>query len=618
MPFEPPPVVTMYTCGITPYDSAHLGHAAVYLDLRRAPAPAAGPRAPDPVRAQRHRRRRRHPAQGPRARACTTWTWRPRRWPASTPTWRRIGLLRHLRRAPGHLGHPRDPLADRHLAGAGPRLPGRRGRLLRRLDLSPTSASSATSTATHMLALAADARRQPRRPEQARPARLRAVAAVAARRAELGVALGPGPAGLAHRVLGPGPARAGRDHRHPRRGRDLVFPHHECEQAQSESATGKPFVRHWMHVGLVGLGGEKMSKSLGNLVFVGDLVKKWRAGRRPPGPARAPLPPRLGVDRGRHARGHRPPGAVAVGPAGPRRPAGPDPMADAAVDLVRERLDDDLDTPGALDVIDEAPAAGHPVSRAAATAGRQPSDRHGAYAGAFTAAMSRRCTRGEAAMAGIVKVRLPDGSDKELAEGATALRPGGGHRAPPGQGRPGRPGGRPTGGPLDRAARRGRGGRGHRRVRRRARGAAALHRPRAGPGGVPAVAGRPLRHRPGHRGRLLLRLRAARRGPVQRRGPRAHRGHHARRSSPRTSRSSATSTRWPRAWPSSPTSPSSARSSRRWRRGADEVDAGPAGTGDGAGRRPARGLDLLELPRVHRPVPRAPTSRPPPGWATSS
>ena len=58
-------------------------------------------------------------------------------------------------------------------------------------------------------------------------------------------------------------------------GRDLVFPHHECETAQSESVTGRPFVRHWLHVGLVGLEGTKMSKSLGNLVFVGDLVKEW-------------------------------------------------------------------------------------------------------------------------------------------------------------------------------------------------------------------------------------------------------------------------------------------------------------------------------------------------------
>ena len=58
-------------------------------------------------------------------------------------------------------------------------------------------------------------------------------------------------------------------------GRDLVFPHHECETAQSEAVTGQQFVRLWFHVGLVGLDGTKMSKSLGNLVFVGDLCKEW-------------------------------------------------------------------------------------------------------------------------------------------------------------------------------------------------------------------------------------------------------------------------------------------------------------------------------------------------------
>ncbi len=56
-------------------------------------------------------------------------------------------------------------------------------------------------------------------------------------------------------------------------GNDLVFPHHQCEIAQSESAHGAPFVKHWMHVGMVGYEGTKMSKSLGNLVFVSDLLK---------------------------------------------------------------------------------------------------------------------------------------------------------------------------------------------------------------------------------------------------------------------------------------------------------------------------------------------------------
>jgi hypothetical protein len=45
--------------------------------------------------------------------------------------------------------------------------------------------------------------------------------------------------------------------------------------AQSEAATGEPFVRHWMHQAMVRMDGEKMSKSLGNLVFVSELRKEW-------------------------------------------------------------------------------------------------------------------------------------------------------------------------------------------------------------------------------------------------------------------------------------------------------------------------------------------------------
>lgn len=59
-------------------------------------------------------------------------------------------------------------------------------------------------------------------------------------------------------------------------GSDLVFPHHESEIAQTEGATGKkPFVRFWLHTSMVRHGGEKMSKSLGNLVLVRDLLKTW-------------------------------------------------------------------------------------------------------------------------------------------------------------------------------------------------------------------------------------------------------------------------------------------------------------------------------------------------------
>ncbi len=59
-------------------------------------------------------------------------------------------------------------------------------------------------------------------------------------------------------------------------GRDLVFPHHESEIAQSESFTGKtPYVQTWMHTAMLMYQGEKMSKSLGNMLFATDLLKKY-------------------------------------------------------------------------------------------------------------------------------------------------------------------------------------------------------------------------------------------------------------------------------------------------------------------------------------------------------
>lgn len=60
-------------------------------------------------------------------------------------------------------------------------------------------------------------------------------------------------------------------------GNDLVFPHHENEIAQSESYTGKTFARYWMHNGMMQLSGEKMSKSLGNLVTINEFLEDYQA-----------------------------------------------------------------------------------------------------------------------------------------------------------------------------------------------------------------------------------------------------------------------------------------------------------------------------------------------------
>jgi L-cysteine:1D-myo-inositol 2-amino-2-deoxy-alpha-D-glucopyranoside ligase len=60
-------------------------------------------------------------------------------------------------------------------------------------------------------------------------------------------------------------------------GEDLIFPHHDAEIAQTEGYTGERFAKHWMHTAMVYCGEHKMSKSLGNMVFVGELLKQYSA-----------------------------------------------------------------------------------------------------------------------------------------------------------------------------------------------------------------------------------------------------------------------------------------------------------------------------------------------------
>jgi L-cysteine:1D-myo-inositol 2-amino-2-deoxy-alpha-D-glucopyranoside ligase len=152
-------------------------------------------------------------------------------------------------------------------------------------------------------------------------------------------------------------------------GRDLVFPHHECETAQSESVTGRPFVRHWLHVGLVGLGGTKMSKSLGNLVFVGDLLKEWE-----PSVVRLALLDHHYRPDWEWTDEDIPRAARRLDAWGSAPREGPEGLGGALVDqgwtepglaLVRSHLDDDLDTPGALAALDAEAASGRPVVRGA-------------------------------------------------------------------------------------------------------------------------------------------------------------------------------------------------------------------------------------------------------------
>jgi L-cysteine:1D-myo-inositol 2-amino-2-deoxy-alpha-D-glucopyranoside ligase len=132
-------------------------------------------------------------------------------------------------------------------------------------------------------------------------------------------------------------------------GNDLLFPHHECSAAHAEVLTGvTPFARHYVHAGMIGLDGEKMSKSRGNLVFVsrlradhvdsmavrlGLLADHYRTDRQWTDDVLKTAQQRLA--RWSEAV------AATTGPSGTAVLAG-----------VRERLADDLDAPGALAVVD--------------------------------------------------------------------------------------------------------------------------------------------------------------------------------------------------------------------------------------------------------------------------
>jgi L-cysteine:1D-myo-inositol 2-amino-2-deoxy-alpha-D-glucopyranoside ligase len=135
-------------------------------------------------------------------------------------------------------------------------------------------------------------------------------------------------------------------------GTDLIFPHHECEVAQSESVTGRTFSRHWMHSAMVNYEGEKMSKSLGNLVFVSDLLK-----------VADPRAIRLALMRHHYRAGFEwydtdlDDGNALLRRliAAAERPDGADPRPFA--EHVRNALDNDLDAPRAIEALDDLASA---------------------------------------------------------------------------------------------------------------------------------------------------------------------------------------------------------------------------------------------------------------------
>lgn len=356
VPFEPGHLVTMYTCGITPYDATHAGHAWVYVVY-------------DVLRRRLH-------DLGHETRCVRNIT------DVDDPLLAKARALgvHYLDLAAGELARFDDDMqaldvlpcfSEPRATSAIPDIRGFIGMVLDRghayqaggavyFDVStfPGFGEVSHYSEDEMLAFARERGGNVDDPNKRNPLDFVLWQPSAADEPAWPTMWGPGRPGwhiecsaLALRELGTTIDLHGG-------GDDLIFPHHECERAQSEAATGQPFVRHWMHAAMVRKDGEKMSKSLGNLVFVSDLRKEWDARA-----IRLAL-----IDH--HYRTSWEWDDTLM----PRAAARLDAWADSGagrgpLDQVRAALDDDLDTPAALAVIDEAAARGAGVSGAAALLG---------------------------------------------------------------------------------------------------------------------------------------------------------------------------------------------------------------------------------------------------------
>jgi L-cysteine:1D-myo-inositol 2-amino-2-deoxy-alpha-D-glucopyranoside ligase len=357
VPFEPGPLVTMYTCGITPYDATHLGHATVYVIY-------------DVL--QRRLRDRGHQTQCVRN---ITDVDDPLLVKA-----RELGVhyLDLAAREVKRFDDDMDALnvlpvfAEPRATSAIPDIRGFIGMVLDQghayqagggvyFDIStfPGFGEVSHYTEDEMLALAKERGGNVDDPNKRHPLDFVLWQPSDVDEPSWETMWGPGRPGwhiecsaLALRELGSTIDLHGG-------GTDLIFPHHECERAQSEAATGETFVRHWMHVGMVCKDGEKMSKSLGNLVFIDELRETWD-----------PRTIRLAIIE-HHYRDiwswedDLMPRAAArldrwLGAAG---------SGQGALEAVRAALDDDLDTPSALVAIDDAAERGEGVGEAAALLG---------------------------------------------------------------------------------------------------------------------------------------------------------------------------------------------------------------------------------------------------------
>jgi len=351
-PTRPVDPATMYVCGITPYDATHLGHAATMLafDLVQRMWRDAGHR----VRYVQNVTDVDDPLLERAARDGEDWVVLAMRETALfredmealriIPPDHYVGAVESIPAIAERVG----VLLDR---GAGYRLADGTGDVYFDVAAAPRFGYESNLSREQMLVFAAERGGDPQRPGKRDP--LDPLLWRGARDGEPawdGGPLGPGRPGwhiecavIALGLLGDRIDVQGG-------GNDLLFPHHECSAAHAEVLTGTgPFAAHYAHAGMIGLNGEKMSKSRGNLVFVSRLR----------GDGVPPMALRLALISGHYRadrqwtddtlktgqqRWHRWREAArsAAGPSGAELLAG-----------VRGRLADDLDTPGALALIDE-------------------------------------------------------------------------------------------------------------------------------------------------------------------------------------------------------------------------------------------------------------------------
>jgi L-cysteine:1D-myo-inositol 2-amino-2-deoxy-alpha-D-glucopyranoside ligase len=350
-PTEPVGPARLYVCGITPYDATHLGHAATMITfdlINRMWRDAGHPVTyvqnvtdiDDPLLERATRDREDWVVLAMRETALFREDMEALR---IIPPAHYVGAVESI---PSIMGRVNELVAE----GIAYRLEDGTGDVYFDLSRAPRFGYESNLSRERMLELSAERGGDPERPGKRDP--LDPLLWRGAREGEPswdGGPLGPGRPGwhiecavIALNLVGDRLDVQGG-------GNDLLFPHHEMSAAHAETLGGhQPFASHYAHAGMIGLDGEKMSKSKGNLIFVSRL----RADHVDPMVIRLALladhyrDDRQWTDELRKTAQQRLArwGEAVAAPSGP--------PAEAVRDGVRERLADDLDTAGALAVVD--------------------------------------------------------------------------------------------------------------------------------------------------------------------------------------------------------------------------------------------------------------------------